>query len=280
MKEFSVGVGPKIVGFTRGGTSKTQGGDNNVNVDVDNNDNEEEEEGIEFNLRAIPLGGYVRFPENYNATFEYEMEVMADQKRKEIQDTIDANREAAAAAAGEAGTRSGNSNGFGLLASVSSVLNLNKKAREEERMLALETMAVNLNKEENKNNNKNNNAWWNPFGKKSASDNDTNSNSNTNSKSIIIEEDGTVSVPPVDYYQDKDLLQNRPPLQRAIVLVGGVVFNIILAFTLYFGELTVGGGLQKANFGTGAVVSSSPRVNSASVGLLEKGDVILSFNGT
>lgn len=260
MKEFSVGVGPKIAGFTRGGKSKTEG---------DNVDDDDNEEGIEFNLRAIPLGGYVRFPENYNATFEYEMEVMASQKRKEIQDIIDANREAA----GEAGTRSGNSNG--LLASVSSVLNLNKKVREEERMLALETMAVNLNKDENKNNN--NNAWWNPFGKKSASDNDS---QNNNSKSIIIEADGTVSVPPVDYYQDKDLLQNRPPLQRAIVLVGGVVFNIILAFTLYFGELTVGGGLQKANFGTGAVVSSSPRVNSASVGLLEKGDVILAFNGT
>ena len=109
------------------------------------------------------MEGYVRFPENNNATFDYN----GGHGGPKTQGNLGHHRrqEREAAAAGEAG--SGNSNGFGLLASAS-VLILNKKAREEERVLALETMAVNLNKEENKN--KNNNAWWNPFGKKSASD--------------------------------------------------------------------------------------------------------------
>ena len=41
---------------------------------------------LKFNLRAIPLGGYlyVRFPENYNATIDYELEVQAEEKRQEI----------------------------------------------------------------------------------------------------------------------------------------------------------------------------------------------------
>ena len=45
VEEFSIGFGPKLLGFSSLGN--------------------------EFNLRLIPLGGYVRFPENYNAT-EYE----------------------------------------------------------------------------------------------------------------------------------------------------------------------------------------------------------------
>jgi membrane-associated protease RseP (regulator of RpoE activity) len=98
-------------------------------------------------------------------------------------------------------------------------------------------------------------------------------------RSIVIEQDGTITVPPVDYYNDPDLLQNRPWVQRGIVLVGGVVFNIILAFLLYFGELTIGSGLQKPVFGQGAIVNSVPRVNSASGGLLDRGDVILALNG-
>ena len=253
MKEFSVGVGPKLAGFTRGGT-----------VDEDGN---VEEEGIEFNLRAIPLGGYVMFPENYNATLGYEMEVLAGKKRAEIQTIVEETRESN----GNGISNSARSNG--LLSAITLGLADNRKGGKEERIAALQTMAVDMT-----NNQKKGGAgapWWkNPFG-----GNKKSSPKNSMEKSIIINEDGTVSTPPIDYYDDVDLLQNRPPLQRALVLVGGVVFNIILAFTLYFGELTVGSGLQKPIFNSGAMVASAPRINSASVGLLEKGDVILAFNG-
>lgn len=236
VKEFSVGVGPKLAGFTRSATTSEDG-----------------EEGIEFNLRAIPLGGYVSFPENYNATVEYQLEIQANKKRSEIQEIIEKNRE-------ENGTS-------GILSMLK--LALNKKAKDAERVAALQSMASDLGKKEQSNAN----TWWkNPFGGNKDSKKD-------DTRSIIINKDGTVATPPIDYYDDADLLQNRPPLQRALVLVGGVVFNILLAFTLYFGELTVGNGLQKPVFSAGAVVSSAPRVDSASVGLLERGDVILSYNG-
>ena len=96
---------------------------------------------------------------------------------------------------------------------------------------------------------------------------------------MIIEDDGTVTVPPTEYYNNPDLLQNRSWSQRAIVLSGGVIFNILLSFSCYFGQLTVGEGLPRPNFAQGAVVSSLPRENSASAGLLDRGDVILALNG-
>mmetsp|Transcript_14192 Transcript_14192/g.21310 ORF Transcript_14192/g.21310 Transcript_14192/m.21310 type:complete len:567 (-) Transcript_14192:72-1772(-) len=237
VKEFSVGVGPKLFGFTR----KAEG--------------EDEDEGIEFNLRAIPLGGYVRFPENYNATLEYQLAVEADTKRDEINKIVQENRENQPAGAAA-----------GLLSSISLPF-ASGKVTKEERIKALETMAIQINDQE-----KSSNPWWKGiFGSENSPLKEQ--------KGIIIEQDGTVSVPPVDYYNDPDLLQNRPPAQRSLVLVGGVVFNIILAFSLYFGELTIGNGLQKPVFGQGAVVTSVARANSAGVGILEKGDVILSVNG-
>jgi membrane-associated protease RseP (regulator of RpoE activity) len=257
VQEFSVGVGPKLFGFTRGGTPKSKHDGTTDEDDIE----EDDDQAIEFNLRAIPLGGYVRFPENYNATLEYQVEVEADRKRAEIQSIIEENRDA---------TGTGNSNG--LLSSINILAN--QKKREEERIAALETMALQMTNSEPSSSQ----PWWqkNPFASKSkAKDAEE-----EKKKSIIINEDGTVSTPPIDYYDDVDLLQNRPPLQRALVLVGGVVFNILLAFTLYFGELTVGNGLQKPIFSSGAVISAAPRVNSASVGLLDKGDVILALNGT
>ena len=44
VQEFSVGIGPKLLSADR--------------------------DGIEYNLRALPLGGYVRFPEHYNFTLQ------------------------------------------------------------------------------------------------------------------------------------------------------------------------------------------------------------------
>lgn len=56
VEEFSVGVGPKLFGFKAFGD--------------------------EFNLRLLPLGGYVRFPENYNATLVEEKRVEAIEQAK------------------------------------------------------------------------------------------------------------------------------------------------------------------------------------------------------
>ncbi|EED94386.1 hypothetical protein THAPSDRAFT_261878, partial [Thalassiosira pseudonana CCMP1335] len=133
--EFSVGVGPRLLGSSQ------------------------PKEGIEFSLRAFPLGGYVKFPENYDREQAYEQED-----------------------------------------------------------------------------------------------------------------------PDVEYYTDPNLLQNRPWNERAIVLSGGVVFNIILAFVCYFGELTLGRGLPHPIFDAGAVVSSIPSKESPSFGVLKQGDVIVGVN--
>ena len=57
------------------------------------------------------------------------------------------------------------------------------------------------------------------------------------------------------------------------------MFNIILAFVCYFGELTGGRGLPMPVFDSGAVVSSIPAPESASFGLLKQGDIIVGVNG-
>ena len=51
VEEFAIGFGPKVVGFHALGN--------------------------DFTIRALPLGGYVRFPENYNATLVQELENQA-----------------------------------------------------------------------------------------------------------------------------------------------------------------------------------------------------------
>lgn len=260
VQEFSVGVGPKIAGFTRGGSSSSSSDSSSSKNDGTNDNEDGVEDGIEFNLRAIPLGGYVRFPENYNATVEFEMEREADSKRDEIRRIVQEQREKNGSSA--PGGTSG-----GLLSSVRNFIQEDTISKEE-RVAALELMAVDLQKKESKNTN-----WFTSlFNTKKANDAGT-------ERAVTIEEDGTVTVPPIEYYNDPDLLQNRPWTQRAVVLVGGVVFNILLAFSLYFGELTVGPGLIKPAFDQGAVVSSIPKVNGASVGILNRGDLILGING-
>jgi Predicted membrane-associated Zn-dependent proteases 1 len=262
VKEFSVGVGPKVFGFVQGG-----GGDE----EETGQDAKENNDGIEFNLRAIPFGGYVRFPENYNATLEYQLEQEAEDKRKQIEEKVKEIRNS------EEGKTSA-----GLLSTIGSgFFNMPKSSTEEERRQALQMIASEL-KVQGRGQELGSNVsdmvpWWKTLF--AASSNKNKQQEEKESRSIVIEQDGTVTVPPVEYYNDPDLLQNRSWVQRGIVLVGGVVFNIILAFLLYFGELTVGSGLPKPVFGQGAVVNSVARANSASVGLLDKGDIILALNG-
>ncbi len=236
---------------------------------------------IQFNLRAIPLGGYVRFPENYNMTEEFQLEVKAEEKREEIQRVMREN------SSGNGSTNS-NSNGnekdlskgvgAGLVASISNIF-ADPEKQKEDRLLALKIISKNENKKSSNNNNNNNtsNNWWNAlFNKK---DQQQKQSSKQERTIIINEEDGTVSTPPIEYYDDPNLLQNRGWGQRAVVLAGGVVFNLLLAFTLYFGELTVGGGMLRPTFDQGAVISAAPRADGPSAGILNRGDVILSLNG-
>ncbi len=83
----------------------------------------------------------------------------------------------------------------------------------------------------------------------------------------------------IDYYDDPNLLQNRPWFQRAVVLSGGVAFNMILAFTLYFGMINLGSGLPQPVYDSGVVINQAPRADGAAVGLLRKGDIIVGVNG-
>lgn len=204
VEEFSIGIGPKILGF--------------------------QALGNDFNLRAFPLGGYVRFPENYNQT----------------------------------------------LARIADDLNMlqdDRKAPEWQRKLSnfvslgsyneqLENLESALVADEQKNL---------PFWKKIFSG----GKSTTTPKQVTLQEEPYE----IEYYDDPDLLQNRPWPERAVVISGGVIFNIILAFIIYFGEIS-GGGLTKPVFDAGAKVNVMPISTAASSGKLSQGDVIMAVNGS
>eukprot|EP00568_Trieres_chinensis_P010496 CAMPEP_0183301714 /NCGR_PEP_ID=MMETSP0160_2-20130417/7737_1 /TAXON_ID=2839 ORGANISM="Odontella Sinensis, Strain Grunow 1884" /NCGR_SAMPLE_ID=MMETSP0160_2 /ASSEMBLY_ACC=CAM_ASM_000250 /LENGTH=589 /DNA_ID=CAMNT_0025464383 /DNA_START=35 /DNA_END=1804 /DNA_ORIENTATION=- len=230
VREFSVGVGPKLAGFTRRPKDATVAEDG------------EDEEGIDFSFRAVPLGGYVRFPENYNATLAYEIE----QENREIREEERESKKLEAEA-----------NGVGKAGGLLGALNLNFKSGKEEEEEARRRLEEQKQLEE-----ESKPSWKNFFGLTSP------------------------SPPPaprvpreIEYYNDPNLLQNRPWQQRALVLSGGVAFNIALAFACYFGELTVGDGLPKPVFDQGAVVTQAPRADGAAQGILRRGDVIIGVNG-
>lgn len=62
------------------------------------------------------------------------------------------------------------------------------------------------------------------------------------------------SLPPSSCrYEDKDLLQNRPPLQQAIVISAGVIANIFLSFGLLLGSVATT-GLPRPQFSDGPYV--------------------------
>jgi membrane-associated protease RseP (regulator of RpoE activity) len=244
VEEFSVGVGPKILGF------KAFGDD--------------------FNLRLLPLGGYVRFPENYNVTEVQALEAAAEE---EAQKQAEAEEETTAPKAPNPVL---NLLSFGAL---------ERKRQEAEAAAAAEAAVV----EEQ--------PWWKYGGKRG--------------------DKKDVQVPDVEipYYDNPNLLQNRPWTERAVVLSGGVVrscflvlslsitrnglrsspahdslthtpstpvpqiFNLLLAFSIYFGEISYGAGVPSPIFEPGVIVSAAPRQQGASAGLLRKGDVILNVNG-
>jgi membrane-associated protease RseP (regulator of RpoE activity) len=209
VEEFSVGFGPKLLGFQAVGNA--------------------------FNLRALPLGGYVRFPENYDMVKAEEMQEEARQaflKRREEEGWTGWQEFLNTLTFGQWDERR------------------RQQGKAEQAQQAVEEAAKR--------------SWW--------------------QKAIQPKSTTTITNDPedfeIDYYDDPNLLQNRPWFERAVVLSGGVVFNMILAFSLYFGEINLGSGIPKPIFDSGVVVSQAPRPDGAAMGLLRQGDIITRINGT
>ncbi|GKY91192.1 hypothetical protein MPSEU_000091900 [Mayamaea pseudoterrestris] len=206
--EFSIGIGPKLFGFKAFGD--------------------------EFNLRLLPFGGYVRFPENYNATAVRLLESTAMENAK----AFDSKQELDAAAK---------------LINTLTLGSIDEKRRKQAKQLRDEQKKAKT-------------TWWARFQTRKSEDAPI---------PELLDLDDVV----IDFYDDPDLLQNRPWFQRAVVISGGVIFNLLLAWSIYFGQINFGPGLPQPIFDSGAVVTTTPRSNTAANGLLRQGDVILSMNG-
>jgi membrane-associated protease RseP (regulator of RpoE activity) len=207
--EFSVGFGPKLAGFSALGN--------------------------EFNLRALPLGGFVRFPENYDIEG-------AEEKSRAAQEAFEKRRQ---------------EEGWTIKEDVLNAVTFGKwdeRKRNERKATETDQAAFELKQR----------PWWKKLGggkmKKSQGEDP---------------EDFEIL-----YYDDPNLLQNRPWTQRAVVLSGGVIFNLILAYLIYFGQIgPLGNGLPQPVFDNGVMVSQAPTRNGPSDGMLNKGDVIIGING-
>ena len=234
VEEFSVGFGPKLAGF--------------------------EAYGNEFNLRALPLGGYVRFPENYDGEAIREIEELKMKARRTLR-----------RARTEWNWKD-------------ETLNALTLGYWDERSIDKNIQQRKLEKEASEAKAESKSFLARLFGGK---------NSKTKKKVVaegeldtdeLYDTLGDLEDFEVEYYDDPQLLQNRPWFERAVVLSGGVIFNLILAFSIYFaaiGPLPVGTsqGLPRAVFDNGVVVSQDPRADGPSKGLLRKGDIITSING-
>jgi membrane-associated protease RseP (regulator of RpoE activity) len=217
VEEFSIGFGPKLLGF--------------------------EAFGNEFNLRAVPLGGYVRFPENYNTTLAQEQEreaFLAAKEEKKRRNT-------------STGQEFVNAITFGLLEQQ------RRKSEEAQRLRDAERDAEEQKKL----------PFWSKFNLGAKKENEGASTLTTDPEDDI----------EIEYYDNPNLLQNRSWQQRAVVLSGGVIFNILLSFSIYFGQIGFGSGLPRPLFESGVVVNAAPRPDGPANGILRKGDVIISANG-
>jgi len=206
VEEFSVGFGPKIWGFQAFGNP--------------------------FNLRALPLGGYVRFPEHYNATQYQALQEQVDQAQQARQANWTAAEQFRNAV----------------------TLGQWDRARRQQEARALTAAETQM-------------SWWKKLLRGGT-------NSKASAPSSILDQEIQI-----DYYDDPNLLQNRNWFQRSIVLSMGVIFNMILAWALYFGQIQYGPGIPKPVFDSGVTVQQSPSQNAPSSGVLQKGDVIIGING-
>jgi len=230
VEEFSIGFGPRVTGFVQKTLTKTGNNENNVEGD--------QEENIEFNLRLLPLGGYVRFPENYNRTLAFENEIKMTEYEKELQKY---NEEQGIVVVAEDDQSSKN------------ILSKIFPRKKEVITVDAQSMAI---KEEKRN-------IFSIFTRKKQTPKPPQKPTSTE----------------IIYSTNPNLLQNRPWVQKALVISGGVIFNILLAFTLFFGEMNIGGGLPKPYYNSGALISEQPIESGASFNLLKKGDVITGING-
>jgi membrane-associated protease RseP (regulator of RpoE activity) len=237
VEEFSVGFGPKVFGF-----------------DAFGND---------FNLRALPLGGYVRFPENYDGEAAQEN----DELRRQALRVIRKERQKTRA---EWNWKD-------------EALNAATLGYWDERKIDETRKEKQLERETAKTEEGSQPFWARLFG------------GNNNKKQKVDGDDVDINEVyqsldelenfEVEYYDDPQLLQNRPWPERAVVLSGGVIFNLLLALSIYFaaiGPLPVGSneGLPRAVFDNGVVVKQDPRSDGPSGGLLRRGDIITGINGT
>jgi len=78
---------------------------------------------------------------------------------------------------------------------------------------------------------------------------------------------------------DPNLLQNRPILDRAIVISAGVIANIMLAYFTIFASVNVI-GVPSFQYQPGVVMTQIDPNGAASQFGLQKGDVIVSVDGT
>jgi membrane-associated protease RseP (regulator of RpoE activity) len=224
VEEFSIGFGPKLI-------SSTLGPDND-----------------EFNVRLIPLGGYVRFPENYNTTLareiqQYEMNEAEEFIRQRQPNLVEQ-----------------------ILNALSLGIIEDQKWQSEKQRRIQEIR----NKNQQKQTQNVLRPWWKRFTQIAPVKLSSSSSESSTTIDLATE---------LEYYDDPTLLQNRPWIERAIVLSGGVIFNLILAFILYFGQINLGPGLPVPIFDNGIVISANPRPDAAASGLLRQGDIIVKVNG-
>ncbi len=266
--EFSVGVGPRILGVRQRLVDGKVAFEKIDNV-MGNEESATSLDGIEFSLRAIPFGGYVRFPENYNRTLAFEQEDAARNARNKARLMRIENS-------------SKLENALEFLAANSFLLNLVslgllkkwQSNRESEQLLRAQNEAK-TNAVSNINKQVGGAVWWNNLPWVTTKKVEEQYLNDVDKLAIL-----TAAIQPeIEYSDDPNLLQNRPWYERAIVLSGGVAFNLLLAFVCYFGEFAGGRGLPRPVFDVGAVVSQMPSKESPSFGVLNQGDVILGING-
>lgn len=271
--EFSVGVGPRIVGVRRKLVDDKYVFEKiNDAVKDEEEDNEPtNNEGIEFSLRALPLGGYVRFPENYNRTLAFEQEDMSRRNRDEARMMRVEN-----ASMLEKVLESIAAKGFVLniitlgLIKKWQAIRIEEQIQQAEEESQLKSSTNNMVKSSG-------GTWWKslPFASNNNNNKEKDKQKGNDDKLAILK---AAKLPDIDYFDDPNLLQNRPWNERAVVLSGGVVFNILLAFACYFGEVQAR-GIPSPVFDNGCVVSQVPGKDSPSFGLLKEGDIIVGVNG-
>lgn len=77
---------------------------------------------------------------------------------------------------------------------------------------------------------------------------------------------------------DKDLLRNRPVIDRVIVTIAGVVANIVFAYTILFVQVLTVGAVEKEPF-PGVMIPQVFSHSAAARDGMESGDVVLGVNG-